>query len=74
MATRTQQAAPRRQTILPEFVGNTVESLNCASRIVLKTCQGVERGVDGLDEIASLMLTQQKERLQLELTRDRASA
>lgn len=57
----------RKPGLLPEFVGNTIESANCLSRIVLKTCQGVERAVDGMDEITTLMLQQQRERLLKEL-------
>jgi len=53
--------------LLPEFVGNIVESINCASRIVLKTCQGTERAVAGIDEITSAMLAQQRQRILSEI-------
>ena len=49
--------------LLPEFIGNTVESVNCLSRVLLKTCQGTERVVEGIDEITTIMLSQQRERL-----------
>ena len=49
--------------LLPEFISNTVESVNCASRIVLKACQGTERAVTGIDEITTVMLSQQRQRL-----------
>jgi len=49
----------KKPTLLPEFVSNSVEALNCASRIILKTCQGVERAVDGVDRITTLALGNQ---------------
>ena len=55
------------QSMLPESVRNIVESANISTRIILKTFQGVERTVDGIDEIATLMLQQQQQRLLLEL-------
>ena len=51
------------QSLLPESVTNIIESVNCASRIILKTCEGAERTVEGLDEVTTLMLRQQRERL-----------
>ena len=54
--------------LLPESVRNIIESANCASRIVLKTCEGTERAVTGIDELSTVMLRQQKERLLIELT------
>ena len=56
------------QSMFPESVCNIIESVNCASRIVLKTCEGVERTVTGIDELATIMLRQQQERLLLELS------
>jgi hypothetical protein len=55
--------------MLPEFFGNAVKSLNSASRIILKTCEGTERAVDGIDRIATLALQQQTLRLERELTK-----
>ncbi len=55
------------QSLLPESVRNIVESVNCASRIILKTCEGAERTVTGLDEVTTLMLKQQQNRLLVEL-------
>jgi hypothetical protein len=37
-------------------------------RTIRKTAEGVERTVDGLNEITTLMLRQQRERLLLELS------
>ena len=53
--------------LLPEFISNAVETVNCISRVTLKTAQGLERTVDGLDEITTLMLKQQRQRLLSEL-------
>jgi hypothetical protein len=55
-------------SLLPESVRNLIDSANCATRIVLKTCQGTERAVTGIDELSTVMLRQQKERLLIELT------
>jgi hypothetical protein len=52
---------------MPEFVGNTIETVNSLSRIVLKTSLAAERFVDGTDELVTLMLRQQRERLLAEL-------
>ena len=54
--------APKAR-LLPEFISNTVESVNCLSRVILKTVQGAERAVSGVDEITSVLLSQQRERL-----------
>mgnify|MGYP001178317132 FL=1 len=55
------------QSILPESVRNIIASVNCASRVVLKTCEGTERAVTGVDEVATLMLKQQQQRLIAEM-------
>lgn len=55
------------RSLFPESVRNIIESVNCASRIVLKTCEGTERAVTGIDELSTVMLRQQKERLLIEL-------
>jgi hypothetical protein len=57
----------RPASLLPEAVRNLVESANCATRILLKTCEGTERAVDGIDELATLLLKQQQTRLLAEL-------
>ena len=54
-------------SLLPQALRNLVESANCASRIVLKACQGTERTVEGIDDVATLMLSQQRQRLMAEL-------
>ena len=51
------------QSMLPQAVRNIVESVNCVSRIVLKSCEGAERTITGIDEISTLMLSQQQQRL-----------
>jgi len=55
--------------LLPEFVGNIVESINCSSRIILRTSEGTERAVTGIDEITTVMLAQQRQRLLAEYDR-----
>jgi len=57
----------RSKSLLPESLSNIIESFNCGTRIVLKGCQGAEKTMDGLDEISSLMLRQQRQRLLAEL-------
>ena len=57
-------------SLLPESVRNLIESVNCASRIVLKTCEGTERAVTGIDEVATLTLRQQRLKLLAELPAD----
>ena len=57
-------------SLLPESFRNMIESVNCASRIALKACQGAERTVEGLDEIATLTLRQQRLKLLAELPAD----
>ena len=54
-------------TMLPEFVSNLVESVNCTSRIILKTAEGIERTVDGLDEIATITLSRKRKELLAQL-------
>lgn len=55
------------QSMLPESVRNIIKSVNCASRVVLATCEGTERAVNGVDELATTMLKQQQTRLLAEL-------
>ena len=54
-------------SLLPESVRNIIASVNCASRVVLATCEGTERAVDGIDKVATTMLAQQQKRLLAEL-------
>ena len=56
-----------QRSLLPESVRNLLESANCATRIVLAACEGTERMVDGVDQLATTMLQQQKQRLLTEL-------
>jgi len=58
----------KSQSLIPESVRNLIESANCATRIIRKTCEGTERAVTGIDELTTVMLRQQKERLLIELT------
>ena len=56
-----------RPTLLPRFVSNTFETANVLSDAMLRGAQGCNRAVAGIDEIATLMLRQQQERLLAEL-------
>ena len=56
-----------KASLLPQSVRNIIESANVATRVLLATCEGTERAVNGVDELATVMLRQQKERLLLEL-------
>jgi hypothetical protein len=60
-------ASATSHSLLPESVRNLIESANCATRIIRKTCEGTERAVTGIDELSTVMLRQQKERLLIEL-------
>jgi len=62
-----QTASSPSHSMLPESVLNILHSVNCVSRIVLKSCEGTERLVDGVDKIATLTLRQQQTRLIAEL-------
>ena len=53
--------------LMPEFVGNTVETANSLSRIMLKTTLACERLVDDADEIVGIMASTQKQRLLAEM-------
>ena len=59
--------ANAKASLLPQSVRNIIESANCATRIVLKTCEGTERAITGVDELATVMLKQQQQRLLAEL-------
>ncbi|RLB94159.1 MAG: hypothetical protein DRH26_01985 [Deltaproteobacteria bacterium] len=56
-----------KTTLLPEFASELYQAANSAARTVRKTVEAVERTVDGIDEIATLMLRQQQTRLLAEL-------
>jgi hypothetical protein len=56
-----------KASLLPQSIGNLVESLNVSTRIILKTAEGCERVVTGVDELATVMLKQQQQRLLTEL-------
>ena len=58
----------KSQSLIPESVRNLLDSANCATRIIRKTCEGTERAVTGIAELTTVMLRQQKERLLIELT------
>ena len=55
------------QSLLPESVRNLIDSANCATRIILKACEGTERTVEGIDDVTTLVLRQQRRRLLAEL-------
>ena len=55
-----------KPTLLPEFAQEALTTVTTVFRTTRKIAEGVERTVDGVDEIATLMLSQQKKRLVLE--------
>jgi len=61
------QSTLEQPSLLPEFIGNLLESVNSTSRIILKTSLAVERGVDGVDKLATTALTIQSKRLEAKL-------
>ena len=60
-------APARSPSLLPESVRNLVESINSATRIVLKASRAAEKSIDGFDELGSLLLRQQRQRLMAEI-------
>ena len=62
------KAVTPKVSLLPQSIVNLIESANVCTRIILATAQGTERAVDGIDQVATTMLRQQKERLLIELT------
>lgn len=61
-------------SLVPEFISNLYHAANSASRVVRKSCEAMERGVDATEEILSLMGQQQTARLRAELTKHSASS
>ena len=61
------KSASAKASLLPQSVRNIIESANVATRIILATAQGSERAINGVDELATVMLQQQKQRLLAEL-------
>ena len=53
--------------LLPQSVLNLVEAFTVGTHVVLRTAKGLDRAVEGVDEITTLMLSQQKQRLLEEL-------
>jgi len=60
-------APTRPQSLLPQSIHNLIESVNCATRIVLKASKAAEKSIDGFDELGSLLLRQQRQRLMAEI-------
>ena len=54
-------------TLMPQSVLNLVEAFTVGTHVVLRTAKGLDRAVEGVDEITTLMLQQQKDRLLDEL-------
>ena len=49
--------------MMPEFIMNLFRALDSSTRIVLKTCEGCEKIVDGVDEIATIQLKRTKKEM-----------
>ena len=64
--TTTSSKLVHNSTLLPEFATEAFATVTTIFRTTRKIAEGVERTVDGVDEIATLMLSQQKKRLVLE--------
>lgn len=63
----------QESSLLPEFVGNLIKSVNSASRVVLKTTESCERLVDGLDELATIGISNHADRLRKQLKSGKAA-
>ena len=55
-------------SLLPHCITNLVKSVDAASRIILKTTEGVERIVDGADQLATIALKKTHDEMLRELT------
>lgn len=66
-ATVTGKLEKQQARLMPEFITELYHAANSGARTIRKTVEGVERTVDGLDEITTLMLKQQRQRLLTEL-------
>lgn len=55
-------------SLMPEAVTNLYQGVNSLCRTFRKGCEGVERTVEGIDELATIALSQQTNRLRAELT------
>lgn len=53
--------------LMPEFVKEPYHAVNAGARTIRKTSEGLEKTVIGVDEISSIMLRRQWERLLAEL-------
>lgn len=65
-ATTTHQSTlvvEKKARLLPEFIGNTLEFANSLTRSAVIVAHGLERTATGIDEITTIMLAQQKQRL-----------
>jgi len=60
-------------TFMPEFASEALRTLTTGFRTARKVAEGVERVVDGVDELATLALSQQKLRLEHELRKQQAA-
>lgn len=58
----------RKPSLLPRFVGNIIEAANELSEALLIGATGVKKATAGVDEVCTLMLSQQRQRLLKELT------
>lgn len=65
----------RKQSLLPPCIGELWNAANelalattATARTIRKVAEGMEKTVEGIDEVTTLMLRQQRERLLKELT------
>ena len=60
----TEEEIPHR--LVPKFITNLFGAANELSEAALITCTGIKKATAGVDEIATLMLSQQHKRLKQE--------
>ena len=65
--TTTVEEISASTSLVPAPVANLWDSLVIGTRIIKRTAEGMERTVIGIDEITTLMLSQQREKLLKEL-------
>jgi hypothetical protein len=63
MKVEVSEGTERKPTLLPEFASEALTTITTVFRTTRKVAEGIERTVDGMDEVATLMLKKQKARL-----------
>ena len=55
-------------SLMPQSVRNLIDAVDASTRVVKKLAESTEKIVDGVDELATILLSQQKQRLLTEIS------